>query len=194
MSLVEHARPALLANAEATADYYFAVNGLAPDKKIREHAKAELKRKASEQIDDTKYLELLRTGTERYTAARKLGIAPLAIMRRLRVDQEFADAVRVAEAESLEPAVAKARKLAEQGEKWAILFLLERKSADEYAPPEKKSSVTHNLNQRISISVESDDPIDREILALTRDLMEQKETKALSAGVLDIPEEDIEEM
>lgn len=195
-ALIEHARSAFASRLDATAHYLLSSDGLTANKAIAKHVKAELKRRASETIDDTAYLELLRRGEGRYTAARKLGIDTVAIARRMRIDQDFSDRVRVAEAESLEPIVAEMRKLASSGEKWAAQMLLERKNSEEFGIPDKKISVNHNHMHSLTLNNGAIDPIDQEILALEADLREQNETRALNAGsdVIDIEYEDTEEL
>lgn len=189
-ALVEQAKAALAANHQATANYHFSTAGLLPDKRILAHVKRELASQSIE-IDDGPYLDLLRTGKQRYEAARELGIPGVAVYRRLQLDQEFALRVKIAEVESLETVVNKLRSLAEDGDIRAITKLLETKHAEEFGQPKS----IQELNIKITHEIDNNNPVDARIRQLEHDVRAQQQARQLNAGeLIDIPEEDTEEI
>lgn len=181
MSLAERVSAALELNAERTAHYAFDVRGVTADAGAKAFVRKALKNQPTSTAEnDESYLALIRTGTPRYTAARKLGLSPVAVHRRLKIDMVFLEQVLVAEAESTEPAQARLRELALQDEKWAILKLLEAKNDSEFGAKDKNINV--NVNHTV---VEGEDPIDARIRQLMADLQAQRETKQLGA-VIDV--------
>lgn len=186
MSLSEHASAALVDLADKTSHYAFAVDGLTPDPAILSHVKRVLKKTKEESVtpldilaEDEKYLEHLRDGKGRYESATLERIDPVRILRRLRVDEDFRDRVAVAEAQSLEKIVRKVRELAEDGEKWAALKMLESKNPDEYDISPKNHGININIGiGQINAGAASTDPIVAEIRALEQEIRQQRELRS----------------
>lgn len=194
MGIREHAAAALADNYRRTADYAFSTEGLLPDPKILSHVKRVLKKQAaSSPIDqlaeDERYLAQIRKGEGRYASAELVGLDPVLIMRRLRIDTDFLDRVHVAEAMSLEKIVKKVRELAEDGEKWAALKMLESKNPDEYDLNPKNGGINVNVNVGV-LGTGGHDPLMKELRELEADLRAQQ---ALRSGHNDLPLLEIEE-
>lgn len=193
-NLLAHATAALAEHVKSTAGYVFDVADLQPDLALLAHAKKSLLSQPLGDEDDAKYFKLLCKGEGRYTAARKLGLNPVSIKRRIQADEDFAERVSVAEAEALEVVVSEMRKQAELGDIKAATWLLERKSSNEFSTPERKShDININLNLNALAGAETD-PVTQKIMQLEAELKEAAQARQLGPGVIDIPESDIEEL
>jgi hypothetical protein len=194
VGLREHAEAALADNYRLTADYAFSTEGLVPDPKILSHVKRALKKQAANPLDqlaeDERYLTEIRKGEGRYAAATLVGLDPVLIMRRLRIDDDFRDRVHVAEAQSLEKIVKKVRELAEDGEKWAALKMLESKNPDEYDLNPKNNGINVHVNVGVIGAGGGHDPLMKELRELEADLRAQQ---ALRSGADNLPMLEIEE-
>jgi hypothetical protein len=194
MTLVEHARLALEENYRLTEHYAFSVEGLVPDPAILSHVKRVLKKQSYNPADavaeDDKYLDYVRQGKGRYESARLASIDPIRILRRIRVDEDFKDRVAVAEAESLEKIVAKVRELAEDGEKWAALKMLESKNPEEYDFNPKNKGININIGIGQIGGGISNDHIVQEIKALEAEIRQQRELRG-GMPMLELEEADV---
>lgn len=181
----------LKATKKAAADYILDRSELPVDKKIVAHVKKFLRQSVA--VDDEPYLDKIRAGVPRNMAAREVGLDPLAVYQRMKIDKPFAEKIKLAEAEALEPIVEQARRVAldpSSPNHWkATQFLLERVNPEQFSMPDKKTQI------EVKHTVDADNPIIARLLSIQETLAERKKLKELGTGlVLDIPEEDIQEI
>lgn len=175
----------------AVSQVVIAVADLKPNRRILAHVKAviaERDKVAAGEVLDNTYLDYVRSGMGRATAARQMEWDPFQVFKRIKIDADFALRIQVAEAESMEPVAKMVRDQALAGEKWAAIKLLESKSAEEYGPQDK------NININVKTELVGDALILERINNLGRQLAEKLQMQELTEGYIDIPDEDIEEM
>lgn len=185
MNLREHAGASLYLYRLVTNTYAFDVSGLHPNKKLVARVKRRFKERVAERVDDDQYLDLIRSGDfQRYEAATHLGMDPVLIRRRLKVDAEFAERVTVAEAMAMEAIVKVVRNEALHGDMKAAFKLLESKSAEEFGAPEQRIQV------RVEGTITSDaSPVLARILELEQDLQKQAALRGLNVMDAEVVED-----
>lgn len=147
--------------------------GLEADPDILAHV-AEVLNTAARESADEAYFALVAGGQQRYSAARAVGLDPLQIYRRLKMDARFAERMRIADAEAMEPIIAALRAEAMDGDARSAIKLIESKSAEEYGPKP--------IQLDISISTEDYSnlhPVLRHIRELEAEILK---TKAITTG------------
>lgn len=88
--------------------------------------------------DQEIYLDLIRAGVGKITAAREIGTSAAAMERYTATDQEFANAVEEALAERLERVVNKVWEKAQAGDSKELELVLVTQAPREWARPNKE--------------------------------------------------------
>lgn len=92
-----------------------------------------------------RYLERVRKGEGLNRAARLIGVEPKQIREARKINPEFDDDVKLAEAEATDPVEKSLYGAAVNGEPWAVKLWLERRSSDRWAAVPTTIKVEHGL-------------------------------------------------
>lgn len=193
-ALSAYAETQLVRHAQATKHYATSTTGLSPDAAIISYVESQLKNQAPSPEDEEKFLELVRDGKGQYSAARSVGWDPMKLHGRLQVDDEFAERLRVAKIESLEPVLEQVRNMATDpigdspSRMRAAMKLMESYDPATFGP--QKQDVSVNVNS----FVDESDPIIREIRMLAAEVTANRQMKQIGPNVIDIPDSDIQEI
>lgn len=146
-------------------------SGLEADPAILAHVTEVLNALGLDALDDA-YFALIAEGEQRYTAARTVGLDPIRVYRRLKMDERFAERMRVADAEAMEPVVASLREAAIQnGDARSAIKLIESKNSEEYgAKPQQIDINVNNTSEFAGMN-----PVLRRIRELEAEIIHTKE-------------------
>lgn len=148
--------------------------GLEADPDILAHVTEVLNTAARESLDDA-YFALVAAGQQRYSAARSVGLDPLQVYRRLKMDARFAERMRIADAEAMEPVIASLRTRAiSDDDTRAAIKLIESKSAEEYGPKPIQLDINASTEDYSNLH-----PVLRHIRELEAEIIK---TKAITTG------------
>ncbi|MGH7744422.1 MAG: hypothetical protein ACREQ5_06310 [Candidatus Dormibacteria bacterium] len=98
------------------------------------------------------YLDLIRKGEGLSRAARRLNVDPRTMRDNRKMNPEFDEMVKMAEAEAAEPVEIKLYQAALDGEPWAVRMWLERRSSERWSAP--AASVNVNVQAGLAPGTE----------------------------------------